>query len=217
MRSINRAPIGHALIRVVEAGATAVAVSGVITTPATARGLLTGTPCALATTSVTASDPTWPGWPHPLWLWTSTSDLQVRYDAEIVTRPKRVTRQPGTLPVRASQIAVAMPVGRMSTFPVDAATLARLTAAGLPATVRATIEADPTRFEVAEHVLLPGDVVHLASDPQPDPRQEPRFLLSPGGQRFMAAGAGIFVFLFLPVLLFGLACAAAVAYLLIVG
>jgi hypothetical protein len=214
MRSVNRAPAPHALIRVDEAGMVALAVRGVIAGPASARSLLTGAPCALATTSVAATDDHQNG-PHPLWQQTSVGDLLVRYDREIRIRPKRITERPGTLPVRADQIVVDRPVGRTTRFPVDDATLDRLCAVGLPAALRGRIAADPGRFTVDEHVLMPGEVIHLAAEPTPDPRAEPRFHLSPGGQGFMAAGLGILTWLLLPVLLFGLLCAGAVAYILI--
>ena len=137
VRSVNRAPAPHALIRVHEAGTVAIAVRGVIAGPAAARGALSGAPCALATTSVTATDhPQHANWPRPLWQWTSTGDLQVRYDQEIRTSPKQVTRRPGTLAVGAGQIVVDTPVGHAARFPVDVATLDRLSAVGLPPALR---------------------------------------------------------------------------------
>ncbi|GIJ54285.1 hypothetical protein Vau01_018010 [Virgisporangium aurantiacum] len=212
VRAANRAPGRNALIRLHEAGAVAIAVRGVITGPSTVRGPLTGAPGALATTSVTAADQ-----PHPLWQWTSAGDIQVRYDQEIRTRRKQVTHRPGTLAVRADRIVVDVPVGHVTRFPIDIAMLDRLSAVGLPAAVRARIEADPGRFTVAEHLLSPGDVIHLATEPTPNPSPDPRFHLSAGAQGFVAAGLGIVTWLLVPVVLFGLLCAASIAYVLISG
>lgn len=216
VRAANRAPGRNALIRLHEAGTmagpVAIAVRGVIDGPPTVRGLLTGAPGALTTTSVTAADQV-----HPLWRSTSAGDIRVRYDEEIRTRPKRVTRRPGTLAVRADRIVVDVPVGRVTRVPIDIAVLDRLSAAGLPAAVRGRIEADPGRFTVDEYLLSPGDVIHLATKPTPNPSPDPRFHLSAGAQGFMAAGLGLFTWLLMPVVLFGLLCAASIAYVLIVG
>jgi hypothetical protein len=213
VRAVDRAPGRNALIRLHEAGAVATAVRGVIVGPPTVRGLLTGTPCALATTSVTAADA-----PHrPLWQWTSAGDLQVSYEHEIVTRPKQVIDRPGTLAVRGDRIVVDVPVGHETRFPVDVAVLDRLSAVGLPATVRGRVEADPGGFAVAEHVLSPGEVIHLATEPAPNPPPDPRFHVSAGARGFVGAGLGIFTWLLMPVVLFGLLCAGGVAYVLITG
>jgi hypothetical protein len=212
MRAANRAPGRNALIRLDEAGTVAIAVRGVIDGPSTVRGLLTGAPGALTTTSVTAADQQ-----HPLWQSTSAADIRVRYDQEIRTRPKQVTRRPGTLSVRADRIVVDVPVGRVARFPADIAVLDRLSAVGLPAAVRGRIEADPGRFTVAEHLLSPGEVIHLATEPTPNPSPDPRFHLSAGARGFMAAGLGLVTWVLVAVVLFGLACAASIAFALITG
>lgn len=209
IRAVRRSPGRHALIRLHEAGAVAVAVRGVIAGPPTVRGLLTGAPCALATTCVTAADQ-----PFPLWQRTSAGTIEVRYDQEIVTRPKRVTARPGTLAVRGDRIVVDVPVGQVTRFPVDDAVLDRLSAAGLPAAVRARI--DPDHCTVAEYLLSPGEVIHLATRPTPNPSADPWFHLSAGARDFVAAGLGLITWLVVAVLLFGLACAASVAYVLLI-
>ncbi|GAA1028841.1 hypothetical protein GCM10009557_15330 [Virgisporangium ochraceum] len=212
IRAVGRAPGRNALIHVHEAGAVAIAVRGVIDGPPVVRGPLTGVPCALATASVTAA-----GELLPVWHRTIAGDLRVRYDHEIRTRPKQVTDRSGTLTVRADRIVVDVPVGRVTGFPTDSGVLDRLSALGLPPAVRGRIDADPGRFAVAEHVLSPGEVVHLTTGPAPSLPPDPPFHLSPGARGFVAAGLGIFTWFLVAVVLFGLACAGSIAFALITG